>query len=69
MEATARKLELPMAKLVVTVDQARQHLGGIDSARARCSVRDGRIARAAASVLLRRGRRLHLGLGAPGLTL
>ena len=35
MQSTARKLKLPLDKLIVTVDAARQHLGRVDPAGAR----------------------------------
>jgi hypothetical protein len=36
MDATAKKLGMPLSKLISTVDPSRQHVGGIDSAGTRC---------------------------------
>ena len=67
MQGTAKKLKLPLDKLVVTVRRAWQHFGRLDSAGAgrrgaQRQDQEGRHAHAG-----RRGRRLHLGRGAAGL--
>ena len=63
LDATAKKLGLPPEKVVVTVDQPRQHVGGVGSA----GVRHGGQGRANQARRSRRarsdGRRLYLGRG------
>ena len=67
MQGTAKKLKLPLDKLVVTVRRARQHFGRLDSVGAgrRGAQRQGQEGRNAHAG--RRGRRLHLGRGPAGL--
>ena len=67
MQGTAKKLKLPMDKLIVTVRRARQHFGRLDPAGAgrRGAQRQGQEGRHAHA--RRRGRRLHLGRGPAGL--
>jgi 3-oxoacyl-[acyl-carrier-protein] synthase-3 len=43
IDGTGRKLGLPPERVVVTVDQARQHVRRLDSPGARSAVKDGRI--------------------------
>jgi 3-oxoacyl-[acyl-carrier-protein] synthase-3 len=67
MQSTARKLKLPLDKLVVTVARTRQHLGRIDPAGAgRRGAQRPHAARRHADAR-RCGRRLHLGRGAARL--
>ena len=63
MDATARKLELPLDKVISTVDRARQHVGGIDSACARRRGARRPHPRGPAPDAGRRRRRIHVGLG------
>ncbi len=67
MEATMKKLGLPLERMVIDGRAARQYLGGVDPAGARLAVRDGRIRRRTARHAGRGRRRLHVGLGAATL--
>ena len=67
IEAIAKRLDLPMERVIVTIDDAGQHLGRLGAARARYGrARRPRQARAVAAVGGVR-RRIHLGLGADTL--
>ena len=67
MQATARKLKLPMDKVIVTVDEHGNTSAASIPLALDVAVRDGRIRRGDTRDARRRGRRLHLGRGAARL--
>ena len=67
IDASAHKLGIAPEKVVITVDRARQHLGGLDPAGARRRGRRRPHQKGRSGAARGDGRRVHLGLGADPL--